>query len=431
MPRRVYLSFLGLGPYDKETDSYYYHKTVYELAKEKSAPTRFVQVAEMELLGGDQFDVVFIVATSKSKEIHFEKLSGQMQRFGGCPTCITIEEEMEPEDQWEWFELILENIEHGDLLTVDLTHGYRSVPIIFSAAINFLQKARAVRLNAVYYGAFDKNRKLAPIIDMKDFYLINEWADAVGRLVDDADARKLAVVAEKGPAFQAGDLNDESVIHTFEDLTDTIRNVDVNNLAKKANDAVALIRHKQQKSSRTGKLLLGLVIDKFTLLTTADPPSGEYDRAYFEVQIEIIRLLLEHKLFMQAYTVMREFIASVGMIEVPKAKVGNNEGRKRRLRFGELFVAMVQFDKDKWEFADRKQKDCCVMLKYYERLEDVGVMEILNGFAKELMDFRNGFDHAWTAKAGALSDIPEKGDEYLKNLEKALDLLVRNGFLKS
>ncbi|MFP4350387.1 MAG: TIGR02221 family CRISPR-associated protein [Desulfococcaceae bacterium] len=169
MSRQVYLSFLGLGSRDPKTGFNKYQETTYELGGRPSAPTEFVQVAEMELLEGKRFDLVLIVATQKSFDAHFENLESQMRDKGIFPKHLIIDEEMGPEDQWKWFELILDHIEHGDILTVDLTHGYRSIPIIFSAAINFLQKARAVRLDAVYYGAFDKNRRLAPIIDMKDF----------------------------------------------------------------------------------------------------------------------------------------------------------------------------------------------------------------------------------------------------------------------
>lgn len=114
------------------------------------------------------------------------------------------------------------------------------------------------------------------------------------------DARKLAEVAEKTSRFQAGELNDPGVMRMFDDLTDTIRNVDVNNVGQKANAAIMMIREKKKTASETGKILLDLVIDKFIHLTTKEPPSGKYDTDYFKVQLEIIRLLITHKLFMQA-----------------------------------------------------------------------------------------------------------------------------------
>jgi len=143
---------------------------------------------------------------------------------------------------------------------------------------------------------------------MKEFYLINEWADGVSRLVEDADARKIANAAEKTPDFQIGELNDEMLIKSFEDLTHAIRNVDINNVSEKATRAVTLLREKEEGASVTGRILLRLVKDKFISLATDTPLNGKYEAPYFRLQLEIARLLLDHKLFMQAYTVMREFM---------------------------------------------------------------------------------------------------------------------------
>jgi len=120
-----------------------------------------------------------------------------------------------------------------------------------------------------------------------------------------------------------GELNDKRLIKAIEDLTDTIRNVDIHKVKAKAEAALRLVREKEAGASLAGKLLMNLVQQKFKLLSTGIPESGKYDREYFRMQIEIISLLLEHKLYMQAYTVMREFIGSLGLIHIDKARVGN------------------------------------------------------------------------------------------------------------
>ena len=168
--RNLYLSFLGLGSFKRDIEQYVYDKTIYELNGKKSKSTNFVQVAEIQILGAGSFDKIFIVTTQKSHDTHFKNLKSRLIHAGAKNIShLIISEEMTPETQWEWFEQILEIIESGDNLTIDLTHGYRSIPIIFSTAINFLKKARNITLSAVYYGAFEKEKRLVPIIDMKDF----------------------------------------------------------------------------------------------------------------------------------------------------------------------------------------------------------------------------------------------------------------------
>lgn len=426
--RNVYFSFLGLGIRNRETGEYRYGPAIYELNGEMSHETEFVQVAEMELLDASLFDKIFIAATRKSHDLHFKRLKDQLTclKTPVPATPIILKEDMTPEGQWKWFETILSFIEPGDNLTIDLTHGYRSIPIVFSAAVNFLQKARNISLNAVYYGVFERKKELgyAPIVDMKEFYLINEWADGVSRLVEDADARKMAEVAGRTKDFQAAELNDEKIIKAFDDLTNTIRNVDVNNVASKANQAIQVVKEKKKTASETGKILLDLVIDKFITLTTDIPVSGKYDGAYFNVQIEIIRMLLEHKLFMQAYTVMREFVASIGMLPFEKEGLSNKKRKKKRTRYAEIFVQMFQREKEKWDFKSKKA-DCDRMMPFYWELKKAGIEAELI-FVRELTQYRNGFDHAWTSKANAPDDIEEKGWQFFLNLQKVLALLKKN-----
>jgi CRISPR-associated Csx2 family protein len=428
--RNIYLSFLGLGK--KQPDgSYAYDRTVYELNSQRSQMTAFVQVAELEIIGAELFDEVIIVDTEKSHHANYAVLKKQLRDLGAKSIhAVTIEEEMSPQGQWRWFEKILCCIESEDRLTVDLTHGYRAAPIIFSAAINFLQKARNVRLEAVYYGVFEKVSDLghAPIIDMKEFYAINEWAEAVSRLVEDADAQKLALVAENSPGFQFSEINNGKILHVLRQLTDTIKNVDVNNVAGAAGTAIGLIRQKEESASKPVKMLLGLVIDKFVALTTQTPQGGKYDKAYFRIQLELIRLLLDHHLFMQAYTVMREFIASLCMIGFEKEGMSNKKRKKRRRIHAEVFVNMVQHDEDEWSFPGKK--DILERIKpFYQELKKHGIERQIRTIARDLADYRNGFDHAWICKAGAKEDIEEKGFHFLKNLKKILFDLEEKGLL--
>ena len=427
---RVYLSFLGLGTYKKEKDVFEYNPAVYEIAGKKSAVTEFVQAAEMQILGADKFDKLIIVATQKSFDTHFADLRRQLKNTGaGDIVPVIISEDMSPKGQWEWFERILAHIDHGAELTIDLTHGYRSIPIVFSTAVNFLQKSRDITIDAVYYGAYDKNRKLAPIVDMKEFFTINEWAEAVSRLVEDADARKLAQVAETTSSFQAGELNDPDIIQAFEDLTNTIRNVDVNNVAEKADAALRLVEKKERRASVTGKILLKLVRDKFASLVMSAPLSGKYERPYFRLQLEIIRLLLEHKLYMQAFTVMREFVGSIGMIEVEKAGVNNAKGRARRKMFAEVFVNMFQFQESEWKFHGEAEKAKDRLMPFYNKLKHTGIESRIRDFSKQLSDYRNGFDHAWTLKPGAASDVEEVGSRIYEELKTVFQLLAQKGIL--
>lgn len=73
----VYLSFLGLGSKQPSGD-YQYNPTVYELSGKRSGKTEFVQVAEIEILGADNFDKFIIISTQRSFQAHFSNLKTQL-----------------------------------------------------------------------------------------------------------------------------------------------------------------------------------------------------------------------------------------------------------------------------------------------------------------------------------------------------------------
>ncbi|MBW1800292.1 MAG: TIGR02221 family CRISPR-associated protein [Deltaproteobacteria bacterium] len=428
---KVFLSFLGLGVFEEKTGEWNYKKGVYELNNRVSGETEFVQAAELEILGVENFDRILIIATQKSYETHFEKLKKQLENLGvKTVTPVIISEEMSSEGQWEWFERILAEIKPEDSLSADLTHGYRSFPIVFSTAVHFLQRAKKIRLDAVYYGAFDKDRKLTPIVNLKDFYMINEWAEAVSRLVEDADAGKMAEVAEKAPAFQSAELNERGLVETFETLTGAIKNVEINRVAELANDAVTRIKATEENASPTGKTLLGILREKFEPITTEKKPDGSYDQEYFKTQLIFIELLLEHKLFMQAYTAMREMIGSIGMLQHRGVKYTNAKGRKKR-KYAEVFVNMIRVNQDDWNFMGDNAKMKDNLEPFYARLKTAGVIDILQSMIKDLLKYRNGFDHAWTIDPQAMEDMDSNGKVFLEKFRDVIDIMSQLGFFNT
>ena len=60
---RVFISFVGTGPKDGG-----YREIAYRLGARASRPTRFVQAAELELLGADRFDRIVLLMTNSSRD---------------------------------------------------------------------------------------------------------------------------------------------------------------------------------------------------------------------------------------------------------------------------------------------------------------------------------------------------------------------------
>ena len=122
---------------------------------------------------------------------------------------------------------------HSELI-FDMTHGFRSVPIVFSTAIQFLKLTKNVRIKHVLYGVYLQEEPSSKIVDYVDFYEINDWTDAVSRLVEQADARKLSEVAQRDSVIQLSTKIEETALPSaLRELTDSIRNVEANQVHKK------------------------------------------------------------------------------------------------------------------------------------------------------------------------------------------------------
>jgi len=98
---------------------------------------------------------------------------------------------------------------------------------------------------------------------------------------------------------------------------------------------------------------------------------------------------------------------------------------------------MIELPEEEWIFPEPElignQKNSgnrCQELKlYYEKLEDCGIVDELRSFVKKMTDYRNGFDHAWTAKKEAFSDVEEQSSIFLEKINKVLSKLELNEIL--
>jgi len=439
---KIFISFLGTGapaavPGYQEV-SYCFEES------EMLYTSRFAQRAIIEKHQAGSFDKVCLLMTPESRDKHRDLLHAELIVIGCDPETIieddSITTKQNTEEQWKWFDSLQKLIEDGDEVIFDFTHGFRSVPIIFSTAISFLQKVKQFELLHAYYGFVDGGK--GQIIDMAKFYRINEWADGVARLVDMADASKLAELAEEGKADGFAALNDPKLTQALRELTDLIKNIDVNNVGKKADEALKLIGDKKKSCTGADAQLLEMVVQKFTKL--ANQGSGRYDYKYFQLQLTLSEMLLKHGLNMQAFTVMREAIASIGMLSA-KGDYRNptraKDARGYRESFGEIFIGLCSIDRSKWReenareaYGEQQQYKLRyfdeMILPFYERLEEAEIINGIQWLSKEIKKVRNGFNHAWVSKAAVDKGITIKGKDYLEKLSGVIEKLNDQGFLK-
>lgn len=79
-----------------------------------------------------------------------------------------IPERNSPEDIWTIFNRVNECLEEKDRVIFDITHSFRSVPIVALLAVSYIRVVRDIEIEGLFYGAFEaKENGITPT-----FYLL-------------------------------------------------------------------------------------------------------------------------------------------------------------------------------------------------------------------------------------------------------------------
>ncbi len=188
----------------------------------------------------------------------------------------------------------------------------------------------------------------------------------------------------------------------MQDLSSVLKNVNVHHAARVANDAVTLTESKSKSSPFPVQKILGKISATFSKLSKFDNASHCYDIGYLHSQIELCHILNNYGFFMQSFTVMRELIGSLGMASLTgkyaKTKYDSSDGMKKYRRIADLFIRMIQYPRDKWNWREDEKESIPLLLPLYELLEKENLLTDLTETTKNILKCRNGFDHGWTVE---------------------------------
>lgn len=199
MGKQVFLSVLGTGFYDKCVYSH-------EASNFKSAPTRFIQEATIDFLGVEKWserDAVYIFTTPKAKANNWDKsIRLRSKRFPAAAEeeyigleqvlvdkhlkarveGVDISNGMDETEMWQVFSTIYGKLERGDRLYIDLTHGFRYLPMLVLVLCQYARLLKNVTVKSMTYGNFEvKNANgEAPLMDLAPLSTLQDLTIGAG-----------------------------------------------------------------------------------------------------------------------------------------------------------------------------------------------------------------------------------------------------------
>ena len=223
---RVLISSLGTGDIQKDSDQDY-KKTIYSIDDKEYPDTLTAKV----LINHFSIEKVIFVGTNKSMwDNLYYNLDGSDEKYldfltdkkqigvinqdlqqlkecidnflnqTGSEILLINYEQNNQNEIWDNFEKLLEikdflNID--DEIYLDITHGFRYMPILNLFLLEFISIFRnpAVKIKGVYYGMFSGQK--SEIIDFKILFDLLEWTKAINMFKRNSNAQQLIELLEK------------------------------------------------------------------------------------------------------------------------------------------------------------------------------------------------------------------------------------------
>ncbi|MGL6226200.1 MAG: TIGR02221 family CRISPR-associated protein [Thermoguttaceae bacterium] len=199
MTRKIFISFLGTSDYKE---------CVYQLGTQKSSVVKYVQSAFAELFIKEQGDHYFVFTTQKAIETNWSQLQQEIQRL---TPSVSLENVLIPEGStideiWQTFQTIFDKLEEGDELTVDITHSFRSIPLLASALLQYAKFLKNISVKGIYYGAFETlgppkdiaekfpnpQERIVLVFDLTAFSDIQDWSTAANEFITFGNTKQLS-----------------------------------------------------------------------------------------------------------------------------------------------------------------------------------------------------------------------------------------------
>ena len=310
-PRNVFISFLGTSPYSGS-------RYISEDPKIDRS-TRFVQVATLESVA-DQFgknDQVYIFTTTESLKnwddqpmkgdpsTVDEKLKSEIFELNiGCNIDNVMVPDGKSQDEvWDIFTIIFDKLAPRDNLFFDITHGFRSLPLLALPLINYAKLLKSVTVSGIFYGAYDRNVWKSSVWNLTDFSKLQDWTNNASIFLKTGNAKSLV------QQLQGGDYeNVKEGLESFSEFTLVNRGMDIYKGEEiiKLSQSLNTIGASENPADKVAKPIFDKLRDTFKPYKENSAING----------FHAVRWCIENGLIQQAATLLEEFITTYVMTTI-------------------------------------------------------------------------------------------------------------------
>ena len=293
------ITFLGTGNY--ESANYRWNDQTHE--------TPFVQEAFVHWL---QPEVTCVLLTEGARAKHWNDLRRRLQ--GHTQTIeIDIPDGKSEAELWQIFAAISDAVQDGEEIVFDITHGFRSLPMIAMLTIAYLKQVKGVIVQYVLYGAYEaRDDQGAPVFDLTPFADLLDWLVAAKMFTATGNSSELGHLIREvqNNAYRNRGAYGENLPRALKNFGMALEEVSDDLLLARVPNLPDSIRKLAQRQSEADTEVsqwtppLTLLLDK--IAATYAP----FQDDSLPTQAALIRWYLDHNHIMQAVTLAREWVVS-------------------------------------------------------------------------------------------------------------------------
>jgi len=326
MARKVFLSVLGSTNYGE-------CKYVSEGDEFKSESVRFIQEAMLDYLqaknwSNESAGYIFVTTGNKGSmqknwlnDGHIDRNTKQPVRCEGLQSRllkmelpfqihpIEISDGNDENEIWEIFNNIYNCLSDNDEVYFDITHGFRFLPMLAMALLNYAKFLKTIKIRHISYGNYegrDTKKNEAKIVNLFSLSNIQDWANSVNEFITSGNTSQLSSILSQNKPNKKGSESQalrkfSNALNNFTLDISTVRgkNIYSGKSLKDVEDSISLIRKKTD--SKALNPILEMLEKKIShFVNTKDLRNGEI----------AVQWCLDHNLIQQAYTLGQEHIIS-------------------------------------------------------------------------------------------------------------------------
>jgi CRISPR-associated Csx2 family protein len=362
-----FISILGTGLYEP---------CEYVFKDKKSKETPFVQEALLKMLFDDDYDVKISIFTSEKSEknnwssriynevdvkfaerwktVNSEQvvegknkkgLKDVLEKYSNLKS-VKIEIGKTEEELWEIFDCLYEQIGEQEEIYLDITHGFRSIPMQALVVLNYARVMKNCKIKGIFYGAFESSSigndgKLnSPIFDLNIYNDILLWTSASESFLKDGNSSQIVDRVKEFKVSLADELKKEikpleilsENLQNFTEAIDTSRGLvikkDTKNKKTKSISEASRVVVRSYDNIDNGKFVKMKPI--YNLFSKIIDSVSEFDtESNYELGLAVIDWCIKKDMVQQGFTALEETVTTyicnkLGFDDVSEREIVNS-----------------------------------------------------------------------------------------------------------